>query len=389
MTAELKREPRDAHQGREGRRLARDGAPGGARDQEPADADQAVDRPAPARARREQPRVRPRSSTARSRLIARQVETMREIASDFHALRRLANAPGPQCSRSAQWSTRCSTLNAAWAEELRRARAPRTGPGGACASTAGELRRVLINLVSNALEAMPERRRARLSTCAARATASAARRRARHGRGALRGGARAPVRAVLHDAHAPARGSASRSRSAWSRRWAERSRSSRPSRRRAPRRASRCPRTARHEAGRPADRGNGLRRLGARARARAPGPCRARARARALGPHRARGRARPLASGRAARPRLAAGARGPSRGCSRRSSTTCASGERCSPTGPGRRSPRRELPVSPYPDRPILGGWSPPCCCSRHRSSSPRCSSTRNRPRAVRRARCS
>jgi signal transduction histidine kinase len=85
--------------------------------------------------------------------ISRQVAHLREIASDFHALTGAARAH-PAVFDAAKLMDEVLELNAAWAEELG-VRVTRTGAGGIVNVDPGLLRRALINLVSNAFEAMP------------------------------------------------------------------------------------------------------------------------------------------------------------------------------------------------------------------------------------------
>ncbi|MDP6839530.1 MAG: ATP-binding protein [Planctomycetota bacterium] len=88
-------------------------------------------------------------------LVGRQVKNMREIASDFHAL------AGASRKREVvdvgELVNDVLELNAAWAEDLDVSVS--RGPAGAeptlVSADPGALRRALINLVSNALEAMP------------------------------------------------------------------------------------------------------------------------------------------------------------------------------------------------------------------------------------------
>jgi signal transduction histidine kinase len=86
--------------------------------------------------------------------ISRQVAHLREIASDFHALTGSSTAQ-PQVFEAGQLIDEVLELNHAWTEDLG-VKVSRTGPGGLVRVDPGLLRRVLINLVSNALEAMPE-----------------------------------------------------------------------------------------------------------------------------------------------------------------------------------------------------------------------------------------
>jgi signal transduction histidine kinase len=85
-------------------------------------------------------------------LIRRQVEHMRAIAADFSAFAG-TRKPEPQVVDARALLEEVLTLNAAWARELG-VEVDLAGAGGQVFVDRGELRRVLINLVSNALEAM-------------------------------------------------------------------------------------------------------------------------------------------------------------------------------------------------------------------------------------------
>ncbi len=87
-------------------------------------------------------------------LIRRQVENMRKIASDFSAFAGARKAT-PERLDLAHLVGEIVDLNAAWAREQRIAVTVRVEPAHVWADST-ELRRVLINLVSNAFEAMPE-----------------------------------------------------------------------------------------------------------------------------------------------------------------------------------------------------------------------------------------
>jgi len=86
--------------------------------------------------------------------IARQVDHLRDIASDFNAL---TGVHKPKLERVDVGALldEVLVLNAAWASE-RGIEVSRGGPGGDVQADPALLRRVLINLVSNAFEAMPE-----------------------------------------------------------------------------------------------------------------------------------------------------------------------------------------------------------------------------------------
>ncbi|MBL8861413.1 MAG: HAMP domain-containing protein [Planctomycetes bacterium] len=87
-------------------------------------------------------------------LIRRQVENMRKIAADFSAFAG-ARKTNPERVDLRQLVDETVELNAAWAREARVAVEVSGGPAWVHADAA-ELRRVLINLVSNAFEAMPD-----------------------------------------------------------------------------------------------------------------------------------------------------------------------------------------------------------------------------------------
>jgi signal transduction histidine kinase len=87
-------------------------------------------------------------------LIQRQVDNMRAIAADFSAFAG-ARRSNPEVFDVRALVSEVLTLNAAWALELRVAVEQR-GPSLNVFVDRGELRRVLINVVSNALEAMPD-----------------------------------------------------------------------------------------------------------------------------------------------------------------------------------------------------------------------------------------
>ena len=84
--------------------------------------------------------------------VSRQVDNLRDIASDFNALTGSATAK-PVVFDAGDLADEVLELNAAWAEE-RGVKVRRTGTGGQVEVDPRLLRRVLINLVSNAFEAM-------------------------------------------------------------------------------------------------------------------------------------------------------------------------------------------------------------------------------------------
>ena len=86
--------------------------------------------------------------------IGRQVEHLREIASDFNALTG-AQKPNPEALEVRALLDEVLELSAAWADE-QGVEVGCTGPGGTVMADPALMRRVLINLVSNAFEAMPE-----------------------------------------------------------------------------------------------------------------------------------------------------------------------------------------------------------------------------------------
>ena len=86
--------------------------------------------------------------------VSRQVQNLREIASDFHALTGASSAR-PESVDVGALVDEVLELNAAWADEIG-VRVSREGNGGRVFADPKLLRRVLINLVSNAFEAMPE-----------------------------------------------------------------------------------------------------------------------------------------------------------------------------------------------------------------------------------------
>jgi signal transduction histidine kinase len=86
--------------------------------------------------------------------VRRQVRHLRDIASDFHALTGVSQSR-PEPVDLAELADDVLQLNAAWAQE-RGVRIERGGSGGLVRADPGLLRRVLINLISNALESMPD-----------------------------------------------------------------------------------------------------------------------------------------------------------------------------------------------------------------------------------------
>jgi len=102
-------------------------------------------------------------------LIQRQVENMRRIASDFHAFAG-EHQTRPRDFDLLELVDEVLALNAAWAEQLG-VRVESSGASVLVHADPGEARRVLINLVSNALESMPRGGRldARISVCGERA----------------------------------------------------------------------------------------------------------------------------------------------------------------------------------------------------------------------------
>ncbi len=86
-------------------------------------------------------------------LVHRQVDSMRAIAADFSAFAGTRKA-SPEVFDVGDLVREVLDLNAAWARELG-VSIERRGTGANVFVDRGELRRVLINLVSNALEAMP------------------------------------------------------------------------------------------------------------------------------------------------------------------------------------------------------------------------------------------
>jgi signal transduction histidine kinase len=87
-------------------------------------------------------------------MIQRQVEAMRQIASDFSAFAG-TRKPQPERVEVRPLLSEVLELNAAWARELK-VEVALSGECGPVFADRGELRRVLINLVNNAFEAMQQ-----------------------------------------------------------------------------------------------------------------------------------------------------------------------------------------------------------------------------------------
>jgi nitrogen fixation/metabolism regulation signal transduction histidine kinase len=86
--------------------------------------------------------------------VRRQVAHLRDIAGDFHALTGVGRARAERVDLAAL-AGEVLDLYAAWAQE-RGVRTQRTGSGGLVRADPTLLRRVLQNLISNAVEAMPQ-----------------------------------------------------------------------------------------------------------------------------------------------------------------------------------------------------------------------------------------
>jgi signal transduction histidine kinase len=104
-------------------------------------------------------------------LIRRQVDNMRKIAADFSAFAG-ARKPSPELVEVGPLLSEVADLNAAWAREAGVQVAVAADAGLCVFADRSELRRVLINLVSNAFEAMPAG--GRLELCARRREAAGA-----------------------------------------------------------------------------------------------------------------------------------------------------------------------------------------------------------------------
>jgi signal transduction histidine kinase len=87
-------------------------------------------------------------------LIARQVKNLREIASNFYEFTG-GQRPQPQVLELGALVDEVLLLHDAWAVE-QGVHVQREGPGGKVFADAGKLRRVLANLIANALQAMPQ-----------------------------------------------------------------------------------------------------------------------------------------------------------------------------------------------------------------------------------------
>jgi signal transduction histidine kinase len=87
-------------------------------------------------------------------IVQRQVAHLREIASDFHALTGARKTSVDRVDIG-DMLDQVLELNRAWAQQLG-VKIESNGAGGSVMADPALLRRVLMNLVSNALEAMPQ-----------------------------------------------------------------------------------------------------------------------------------------------------------------------------------------------------------------------------------------
>ena len=86
-------------------------------------------------------------------MIQRQVEHMRDIARDFYAF--AGEHKEPCVFDPAEIADEVLELNSGWAQH-QSVRMQRSGTGAPVFGDPAQLRRALVNLVSNALEAMPD-----------------------------------------------------------------------------------------------------------------------------------------------------------------------------------------------------------------------------------------
>ena len=106
------------------------------------------------RVRREDPENAERILVRTMELIRRQVTNLQHIAGEFYEFTG-GRKPRPEPVEVGTLISEVLHLHDAWAVELGVAM-QREGPGGVVLADLGKLRRVLVNLVSNALQAMPE-----------------------------------------------------------------------------------------------------------------------------------------------------------------------------------------------------------------------------------------